>query len=123
MVARKAQGGEDDTPMHLHVFFHNISPSAVVYDYVATKMAGLAALAPEILSRYIVISRSERPAVPGRYCANALVVLSGTDLHAIGVGDDPRAAVDRVSATLVAQLRRRRRVRCQRRHPAAEGGQ
>ncbi len=109
--------------MHLHVYLHNIPPSAVVYDYVATKMGGLAALAPDILSRYVVVLRSERPAVPGRFRANALVVVSGTDLHAIGVGDDPRAAVDRVSAILVAQLRRRKRVRCQRRHPAAEGGQ
>jgi len=109
-----------------------MQPSVVLRDYVATKIDRLESFGAEILAIYIVILRNEGAAAGGAYSVKALavvsgpdihvhcalsrperwgvscIVVSGPDIHVHCAGDEPRAAIDRVSATLAAQFRKRR---------------
>jgi len=94
--------------MHLHLCLRHMQPSAVLRDYVATKIGRLESFGAEILAVYIVILRNEGAAAGGTYSVKALAVVSGPDIHVHCAGDEPRAAIDRVSATLAAQFRKRK---------------
>jgi len=85
-----------------------MQPSTVLRDYVATKIDRLASFGAEILAIYIVILRNEGAAAGGAYSVKALAVVSGPDIHVHCAGDEPRVAIDRVSATLAAQFRKRK---------------
>jgi len=94
--------------MHLHLCLRNMPPSAVLHDYVATRIGRFESFGAEILAVYIVISRDEGAAAGGTYNVKALAVVSGLDIHAHGAGDEPHGAIDRISATLAAQFQKRK---------------
>jgi len=94
--------------MHLHLCLRHMQPSIVLRDHVATKIGRFESFGAEILAIYIVILRKEGAAAGGAYSVKALAVVSGPEIYVHCAGDEPRAAIDRVSATLAAQFRKRR---------------
>ena len=95
--------------MQLHISPRNLRLTAAIHQYAAEKILHLEDLA-DIIGAHVVLMHDEAVSAKKRFTVKAHLAVAGPDIHAEDTGEDLYAALDKISAKLARQLRKRHTV-------------
>lgn len=93
--------------MQLHLSPRNLRLTAAIHQYAAEKIQHLEDLADDIMAAHVVLVFDEAASAKKKFTVKAHVAIPGPDIHAEETGEDLYATLDKVTAKLARQFRKR----------------
>lgn len=94
--------------MQIHLTPRQVKLTGALYGFIADKISHLETLTEQILAAHVVLSHEESQGRTSSYTVKVHLAVPGPDIHAEDRDGDLYAAIDKVSAKLSRQLRKRK---------------
>jgi len=94
--------------MQIHLSPRHLTLTASIHSYVADKITHLEEISSEIVAAHVVLIHDKKTDPAEQHCIKVHLAIPGKDIHAQDVDADLYAAIDKVTANLARQLRKRK---------------